>query len=178
MISGEVPEHGVLEHYWYSGLNAPEHHQNQDSDQDHHCQTPPQEHVIHLSLTPAAIPGLSVDQDRPEWFTEMCKMTETDIPQREDSLTYSRETQILLPASCPPIDPDNLCLNAPEHQENQDTDHHWQSLTQEHMIHENQSLTPAPILGLNADQDRPQQFTEIYEITDTDMEDAQWREHS
>ena len=99
----------------HHGLNIPEHqdtNQNLDSDQDHHCQTPPQEHVIHenLSLTPAPIPGLSVDQDRPEWFTEICKMTETDMEdalQREDSLTYSHETQILLPTSGPPIDPHN-----------------------------------------------------------------------
>ena len=98
-----------------SGLNTPEHqeeYQIQDTDQDHHCQTPPQEHVIHenLSLTTAPIPGLSVDQERPEWFTEMCKMTDTDMEdalQREDSLTYSHETQILLPPSGPPIDPYN-----------------------------------------------------------------------
>ena len=99
----------------HHGLNVPEHqdtNQNMDTDQEHHCQTPPQEHVIHenLSLTPAPIPGLSVDQDRPKWFTEMCKMTETDMEdalQREDSLTYSHETQILLPTSGPPIDPYN-----------------------------------------------------------------------
>ena len=107
----------------YFGLNTPEHqekYQNQDSDQDHHCQTPPQEHVIHenLSLTHPLIPGPSVDQDRPEWFTEMCKMTETEMSKmtetdkedalrKEDSLTYSRKTQILLPTSGPPIDPHN-----------------------------------------------------------------------
>ena len=92
-----------------------EHHdtnQNVVTYQDHHCQTPPQEHVIHehLSLTPSPISGLSVDQDRPEWFTEMCKMIETDMEdalQREDSLTYSHETQIFLPTSGPPIDPYN-----------------------------------------------------------------------
>ena len=96
-------------------LTIPEHqdtNQNQDSDQDHHCQPPSQEHVIHenLSLTPAPVPGSSVDQDKPEWFTEMCKMTETDMEdalQREDFLTYSHETQILLPTSGPPIDPHN-----------------------------------------------------------------------
>ena len=91
---------------------VPEHqdtNQNLDPDQDHHCQTPPQEHVIskNLSLTPAPIPAPSVDQDRPEWFTEMCNMTDTDMEdalQKEDSLTYSHET---LPTSGPPIDPHN-----------------------------------------------------------------------
>ena len=99
----------------HHGLNVLEHqdtNQNQDTDQDHHCQTPPQEHVIHenLSVTPALIPAPSVDQDRPEWFTEMCKMTDTDMEdalQKEDSLTYSHETQILLPTSGRPIDPYN-----------------------------------------------------------------------
>ena len=45
-----------------------------------------------------------------EWFTEMCKMTETDMEdalQKEDSLTYSHETQISLPTSGPHIDPHN-----------------------------------------------------------------------
>ena len=63
-----------------------------------------------LSLTPAPIHGLSVDQDRPEWFTEMCKMTDINMEdslQREHSLTYSHETQILLPTCGPPIDPHN-----------------------------------------------------------------------
>ena len=95
--------------------NAPEHqgtNQNQDSDQDYNRQTPPQEHVIHenLSLTPAPIPGPIIDQDRLEWFTETCKMTDNnmeDALEKEDSLTYSRETQILLPTSGPPIDPYN-----------------------------------------------------------------------
>ena len=44
-------------------LTIPEYqdtNQNQDTDQDHHCQTPSQEHVIHenLSLTPAASPSV------------------------------------------------------------------------------------------------------------------------
>ena len=91
------------------GLTIPEH---QDTNQNHHCQTTPQEHVIHenLSLTPDPIPGLSVDQDRPEWFTEMCKMTDIDMEdalRTEDSLAYRQETQILLPTSGPPIDPHN-----------------------------------------------------------------------
>ena len=122
--------------------NAPTHQENQDTDLN--CQTPPQEHHENLSLTPAAIPGPIVDQDRTDWFTDIYRMTDIDMEdalQKEDSLiTYSRETQILLPTSGPPIDPDNLGLNALEHQENQDTDHYCQSLTQEHVIHENLSF--------------------------------------
>ena len=51
-----------------------------------------------------------VDQGKPEWFTETRKMTDIDMKdaqQRKDSLTYSHETQILLPTSGPPIDPHN-----------------------------------------------------------------------
>ena len=101
----------------HHGLTVPEHqdtNQNQDTDQDHHCQTPPEKPVQHgnISLTSAPIPGLSVDQDRLEWFTEICKMTEADMEdalvlRKEDSLTYSRETEILLATSGPPIDPYN-----------------------------------------------------------------------
>ena len=95
----------------HHGVTIPEHqntNQNVDTDQGH-SQAPPQEHVIHenLSLTLAPIPGPIIDQERPDWFAETCKMTETDIEdalQREDSLTYSHETQILLPTSGPPID--------------------------------------------------------------------------
>ena len=49
----------------------------------------------------------TVNQGRPEWFTETCKITDADMEnvlQREDSLTHSRETQILLPTF---IDPHN-----------------------------------------------------------------------
>ena len=93
----------------HPGLSTSEHQSptwNQDIDQDHHCQTLPQEPVIHenQSLTPGSMPGSSVDQ---EHFTGMFMMKETKsegIPQREDPLLHSCETQILLPISDPPID--------------------------------------------------------------------------
>ena len=44
----------------------------------------------------------AVDQERLEWFTETCERMDTNMEnvlQREDSLTHSRDTQILLPTS-------------------------------------------------------------------------------
>ena len=62
------------------------------------------EHPSHLTS------GLIVDQDRPEWFTEIYNMTDAEMEAallREESLIYSHEIQILLPTSGPPIDPHN-----------------------------------------------------------------------
>ena len=62
---------------------------------DHCCQGHTPE--LHPSLDPTTRPIL--DQDK-------C-VVEVDILHSEDSLTYSHETQILLPTSGPPIDPHN-----------------------------------------------------------------------
>ena len=87
-------------------LSTPEH---LDQDIAQCCQTPPQTHGNQF-LTPYVIPRLSVDQERPELLTEIFNTAYNhleDIPQGVDSLTYSHETQILLPTSGPLIDPHN-----------------------------------------------------------------------
>ena len=98
------------------GLNETEHHKKRLDDTEYH-EPSISEHdnrdENHTTLQDDSLQspaGPIVHQEIPDCFNEMCKNTETEIKcalQREDSLTYSHETQILLPTSGPPIDPYN-----------------------------------------------------------------------
>ena len=113
--------------------------QNLDTDQGYHSQIPTQKPVQHknLSLTPDLIPGLSVDQDRPEWFTEMCKMTDTDV---EDAL--QRE----------------VCLTNKQHRTNQRQLDMQPQMVQVHSYHHQHSV---PVDNRRYSHDNPAQVLKL-----------------
>ena len=77
----------------------------------YHFNQRPNTSVHHINLQ--SFRHLDPSQERhsisrpPQWCTETCKMTDTDMENPKDSLTHSHKTQILLPTPGPPIDPYN-----------------------------------------------------------------------